>query len=950
MTNPLLQLSQAGQSIWLDYLHRKIMENGQLKRWIEEDGLKGMTSNPSIFEKAIGEGGDYDDRLKAVLERADLEAGDLYEKLAIADIQAAADQFRPVYDRLEGADGYVSLEVSPYLAMDTEATIAEARRLWRAVDRPNVMIKVPGTDPGTPAIRRLVGEGININVTLLFGLDAYLAVADAHMEGLEALKAAGGDVAKVRGVASFFVSRIDTQIDKEIDRRLEAGAGPRANYLRALRGKVAIANAKVAYQRYLEMLDTPRWTARAAAGAAPQRLLGASTGTKDPAYSDILYVETLIGADTINTMPVKTLDAFRDHGTVRPSLTEGLDETQGVLAAVERLGLDLNGVTDRLVVDGVRQFAEAFDKLLTAVAVKRTQLLDDRLNRQAVKLPAALQTKVDEALERARAETWIRRLWAKDASLWTGDGEGGWLGWLDAGRGEAIDLKALAGFQFEVKAASFDHALLLGMGGSSLGPEVLAQTFGARPGFPELLVLDSTDPAQIRRVEAQIDPARTLFVVSSKSGSTLEADILHRHFFDLAVKALGEGRAFAHFVAITDPNSDLDAQAKTEAFRRVFHGDPQIGGRYSVLSNFGMVPAALIGLDVEAFSRASQAMVRACGPSVPPAANPAAVLGLTLAEAAKSGRDKVCILASKGIADLGAWLEQLLAESTGKGGKGVIPVDAEPLGAAEAYSEDRIFVRIRLEDAVEPELDATVHALRDLDHPVIEIALSDPDTLGQEFFRWEMAVAIAGAAIGLNPFDQPDVEASKTKTQDLTDGYEQTGRLPPQRPIMSSDGLDLYADPPNAEVLRQASATGSLEGYLGAHFRRAHQGDYVGLLAYLDRSAEHAAALQEVRSFIRDHTQLATVLGFGPRYLHSTGQAYKGGPNSGVFLQITAETGEDIPVPGRDCTFGMIEAAQARGDMEVLEARDRRVVRLDLGRDVEGGLKRLAEAVERALS
>jgi transaldolase / glucose-6-phosphate isomerase len=381
MTNPLIQLSQAGQAVWLDYLHRKILENGELKRLIGEDGLKGMTSNPSIFEKAIAEGDDYDDRLRAALKGEDREAGDLYEVLAIADIQAAADQFRPVYDRLDGADGYVSLEVSPYLAMDTEATVAEARRLWRAVDRPNLMIKVPGTDPGVPAIRRLIGKGININVTLLFGLDAYLAVAEAHMAGLEALKAAGGDISRVRGVASFFVSRIDTQIDKEIDRRLGSGA-VQADELRALRGKVAIANAKVAYQCYLEMLSTPRWKALAAAGAAPQRLLWASTGTKDPAYSDILYVETLIGADTVNTMPVKTLEAFRDHGTVRPTLAEDVDRARDILTSAEQLGLDLDGVTDGLVVDGVRQFSEAFDKLLAAIANKRADMLGGHLNRQ----------------------------------------------------------------------------------------------------------------------------------------------------------------------------------------------------------------------------------------------------------------------------------------------------------------------------------------------------------------------------------------------------------------------------------------------------------------------------------------------------------------------------------------------------------------------------------------
>jgi len=377
MSNRLLDLANAGQSVWLDYLHRKILENGELKRLIAEDGLKGMTSNPSIFEKAIGEGDTYDPALRAALKTAELSPEELYEGLAIADIQAAADQFRATYDRLGGADGYVSLEVSPRLAMDTEATVAEARRLWRAVDRPDVMIKVPGTGPGAPAIRRLIGEGVNVNVTLLFGLDAYRAVADAHMAGLEDFKAAGGDVARVHGVASIFVSRIDSQIDAAIDRRLQAGAGDDAEPLKALRGKVAIANAKIAYQRYQEMLGTPRWQALAAAGAAPQRLLWASTGAKDAAYSDVLYVDNLIGPDTINTMPVKTLDAFRDHGQVRPTLTEGVDEARRVLAEAKRLGLDLDGVTARLVEDGVRLFAEAFDKLLAVVADKRARILGE---------------------------------------------------------------------------------------------------------------------------------------------------------------------------------------------------------------------------------------------------------------------------------------------------------------------------------------------------------------------------------------------------------------------------------------------------------------------------------------------------------------------------------------------------------------------------------------------
>jgi transaldolase/glucose-6-phosphate isomerase len=948
MTNSLLQLADAGQAVWLDYLHRKIFNNGELRRLIEEDGLRGMTSNPSIFEKAIGEGHDYDEQLKALLAKSDLEPGELYEKLAISDIQTAADQFRPLYDRLGGADGYVSLEVSPYIGMDTEGTIAEARRLWHEVNRPNVMIKVPGTRPGVPAIRQLIGEGINVNVTLLFGLDAYQAVADAHMEGLEALKIAGGDIRRVRGVASFFVSRIDTQIDNEIDRRVKAG-DPEAEALKALRGKVAIANAKIAYQLYLEMLESPRWKALQAAGAAPQRLLWASTGTKDPAYSDVLYVDTLIGPDTINTMPVKTLEAFKDHGRLSPSLTEDVAGARQVMASAERLGLDLQGVTDRLVVDGVRLFADAFDELLAAVARKRTEVLGDRLNLQGFKLPSGLQDQVDEAREQARREGWSRRLWAKDASLWTGADEARWLSWLDAGQGRDIDLAALQAFQAEVKAAGFAHALLLGMGGSSLGPEVLAQTFGAQPGFPELLVLDSTDPAQVRRLRAKIDPKSTLFIVASKSGSTLEPDILHRYFFDEASKALGEAEAGAHFIAITDPGSKLEETAKGQRFRRIFHGEPQIGGRYSVLSNFGLVPAAIMGLDLEAFVRSTQLMVRSCGASAPPAANPGIELGLVLGTAARAGQDKLSILASKGISDLGAWLEQLIAESTGKQGKGVIPVDAEPLGAPEAYSYDRIFVDLRLEGREEPKLDALVKAMEELGHPVVRIVLASRDSLGQEFFRWEVATAIAGAVLQVHPFDQPDVEAAKVKARALTDAFEKSGSLPAEAPAVRSNGIALYADPRNADALAQAAGEPTIEAWLGAHFSRADEGDYIGLLAYLDRSHAHEEALQKVRARIRDKRRVATALEFGPRFLHSTGQAYKGGPNSGVFLQITAQPNADLPVPGRSFSFGVVEAAQARGDLEVLAERDRRLLRLDLGHDVEGGLRALADAVERSL-
>ena len=568
------------------------------------------------------------------------------------------------------------------------------------------------------------------------------------------------------------------------------------------------------------------------------------------------------------------------------------------------------------------------------------------MNRHLTRLPAPLQAEVDQALARAGREGWASKLWARDASLWTSKDEAKWLKWLDAGSGGCVDLVALQAFQSEVKAAGFAHVLLIGMGGSSLGPEVLAQTFGAQAGFPQLLVLDSTDPGQIRRFEALIDPKSTLFIVSSKSGTTLEPDILQRHFWAVAKSAVGDAVG-SHFVAVTDPGSKLEKTAGEEGWRRVFHGDPGIGGRYSVLSNFGMVPAAAMGVDLNRFFQSTRTMVAACGPQEPPEANPGVELGCILGAAARGGQDKVCILASKGVADLGAWLEQLLAESTGKGGKALIPIDAEPSGAVEAYSHDRVFAYLRLEGHDEPELDTLADQLAEAGHPLVWIDLNDRADIGQEFFRWEVATAIAGAVMQLNPFDQPDVEASKVKTRALTDQYEQTGSLEPETPVAREGGVALYTDDGNAR--RLSGGDGSVQAHLEALLRSVAPGDYVGILAYLDRTHGHIDALQKVRKRIRDRKRVATVLGFGPRFLHSTGQAYKGGPNSGVFIQLTHDPAEDIAVPGQRYGFKVVIAAQARGDMGVLVERGRRVIRLDLGGDVEGGLKWLAAAVDRAL-
>ena len=516
--NTLKALEKFGQSPWLDFIQRSFLEDGRLQTLIDTDGLKGMTSNPSIFEKAMGHGTDYDTGFKKLADKGDLDAQSIYEHLAVEDIQHAADLLAPVYAATKKVDGYVSLEVSPYLALRTDETVAEARRLWPWVKRENLMIKVPGTTAGVPAIRTLIGEGMNINVTLLFSLEAYKAVAEAYIAGLEDFKAKGGDISKVASVASFFVSRIDAQIDKKIDERVKAGDKD-SEALKSVRGKTAIANAKMAYQHYLELIASPRWKTLEAAGAMPQRLLWASTGTKDKAYSDVLYVEELIGEATVNTMPPTTMDAFRDHGKLRNALLEGVDDAKHVMATVKSLGLDLDGVTTFLVDDGVKSFAKAADDLLGAVAAKRNAMLGDTLATVKSTLPEDLGKKVAAALEDWREHGKIRELWTHDAKLWTGADEAKWLAWLNIVADRTADLPALVAFQEKVKAGGFTHVLLLGMGGSSLGPEVLTETFGHRGGYPELVVLDSTDPQQIAAFEKKVTLKTTLCIVSSKSGA-----------------------------------------------------------------------------------------------------------------------------------------------------------------------------------------------------------------------------------------------------------------------------------------------------------------------------------------------------------------------------------------------------------------------------------------------
>ncbi|MEA2861259.1 MAG: transaldolase / glucose-6-phosphate isomerase, partial [Methylobacteriaceae bacterium] len=761
--------------------------------------------------------------------------------------------------------------------------------------------------------------------------------------------AGGGDPSHVASVASFFVSRIDSAVDKQLDEKIARANDPsEKERLAALKGKVAIANARLAYQEYKRLFSGARWDRLAAKGARPQRLLWASTGTKNKDYSDVLYVEELIGPNTVNTVPPATLEAFRDHGKPRDSLEENIEDARGVLAELEKSGISLDAITADLVKDGVKQFADAADKLYGAVAHKRAVVLAHGIDRQELNLGSHIAKAVEKSTEEWRASARIRRLWQHDKSVWTGTDEDKWLGWLNSAA--SADIADYEDFAQRVRGQKFTDAVVLGMGGSSLGPEVLAETFARKPGFPKLRVLDSTDPAQVRAMEAAIDIAKTVFIVSSKSGGTTEPNVMKDYFFARVSKAVGADEAGHRFLAVTDPGSSLERVATKQGFARIFHGHPTIGGRYSVLSPFGLVPAAAAGIDISTLLKHTLAMVRSCGPDVPPHENPGVQLGLAMGLAGLEGRDKVTILSSKKIADFGAWAEQLIAESTGKDGKGLIPIDGEPVGDVALYGNDRFFIDIRTESENDTAHDERLAALEKAGHPVVRIVMKSVDYIGQEFFRFEMATAVAGAVLGINPFNQPDVEDAKIKTRELTAAFEKTGALPPEKPVMSFAQADIFTDDKNAAALRKAGADGGLGSWLKAHLARASSGDYVALLAYIERNHAHIGALQHMRLEVRDKRHVATCAEFGPRFLHSTGQAYKGGPNSGVFLQITSDDAKDLAVPGQKASFGVIKAAQARGDFDVLTERGRRALRVHLKGDLESGLRMLETAIANALN
>jgi transaldolase / glucose-6-phosphate isomerase len=942
MGNQLRELAAVGQSIWLDNIRRSMFASGDLQRLIDL-GLRGMTSNPTIFEKAIGSGTDYDEQLRTLVEERDAVA--VFEALAIRDIRSAAELFAPVYESTNALDGYVSLEVSPTLARDTEGTIAAAKRLWQAVDRPNVMIKIPGTPEGVPAIKASIAAGININVTLLFSVDRYEAAANAYIEGLEERIAHGKRIDRIASVASVFVSRIDTAVDKKLQAKIDRG-----EHVEYLLGKAAIASTKLTYQRFQKLFEGDRFAALRAKGAHVQRPLWASTSTKNPAYPELMYVESLVGKDTVNTVPPNTLEALLDHGVVVPdTILDEVDRARAVVEALAKEQISLYDVTEELVAEGVKSFADSFNAMLAAIQSKLEKLRSDAPPRVALALGSASEA-AEDALDHLAAIDFLHKLWKADPSPWSTAPEHveiikHALGWVEIPQQTHAQSGELRDFAHAC-AKRFDHVVVLGMGGSSLAPDILRETFGRTPGYPTLHVLDSTDPQQIQAVDESLDIARSLFIVASKSGTTTEPDAFYRYFFARVQQTVGGANAADHFVAITDPGTKLEKEAKDTGFLRVFTNDPNIGGRYSALSYFGMVPAALAGYDVTAIlDRAINAM-HAHAPTVVPFDAPGLRFGAALGSLQKNGRDKLTILTHPSVHAFGAWAEQLVAESTGKSGIGIVPVEGEPLGAVSAYADDRVFAYV---GAGLPGGDAhTLARLTELEaagHPVIRLAMADTLDIGEQFYLWEIATAAAGSVMGIDAFDQPNVQESKDNTKRLLAEYVAKGAFPEPEPRVRTG--DVLVFPLSGS---RAAAFGSdLQSAVNAVVEMIRPGDYVAFNAYVPMNAENESVLRSLRTTVRDAQKVATTVGFGPRFLHSTGQLHKGGPNEGVFFQITYDAPFDLPIPGM-VGFRTLQRAQALGDFESLEARERRGARIHFPGDAHRGLEALAAALEAAVS
>ena len=949
--NPLLELRELGQSVWYDDLRRGLITSGELQRMVSDYGITGITSNPTIFEKAISGSTDYDHSIKELIGQG-LDEGEILRHLFSEDIKMGADIFLPVYEGSGGRDGFVSVEVSPRVARSVEDTIDEAKKLHSLIGRQNVMIKVPATREGITSLELLISEGYNINVTLLFSVERYREIALAYIRGMERRLKEGKPLDSVSSVASFFISRIDTAVDSIIEGMILSASGKDRRRLTSLLGRTAIANAKLAYREYMEIFHGERFRHLLSRGARPQRLLWASTGVKNPRYSDVKYVDGLIGRETVNTMPLKTLLAFLDHGKVKETLTEGMEEAERVMEDIASIGIDMEDVTERLEEEGIEKFLNSFNNLMECISMRKKIITSGRAMRISYKLND-LESPVRDTMERLKREDFPGRLWNKDPTLWKKDEPDrgiikNALGWVTVPDTMEGRIEELVAFGEEIKEEGYRDVVLLGMGGSSLAPLVLSRTFPPKEGYPELKVLDSTDPVAIMDIDTSIDPERTLFIVSSKSGTTIEPLTLFEYFFK-RVSGVVDKDPGRNFIAITDPDTPLVELSERYRFRRTFVNPPDIGGRFSALSYFGLVPAVVKGIDISRLLFHAGELMEATQPCVPVTDNPAIILGSILGLCAAAGRDKATIFTDRRISSFGLWIEQLLAESTGKEGKGIIPITGEPPGKPEVYGDDRLFVSLELPNS-EHGIEETLHGLERRGHPVVRIYLNDVHELGGGFYMWEVATAVAGSIIGINPFDQPDVEDAKRRTRMILKGFEKGERPSSALPVVAEgDGFSISIGRTMAEALRDgfSDAVSCVRASLGL----LKKGDYIGILAYFNpNDHEIEGIFTDIRLSLRDSTGCATQFGYGPRYLHSTGQLHKGGPKRSLFMVFLHQDTRDLKIPARGYTFRELELSQGLGDVDTLDARGRRVLLFHLHGDAGKALREVKDVIRAGMA
>ncbi len=906
LKNNSVRLYECGQSIWLDNIRRGLIRNGQIAKEISNGSIRGITTTPSIFRKAISDSRDYENAL-IPMAMANVSAADILFQLTVEDIRKATDLFRDLYIKSQGNDGFVSLEVSPLYAHDTEKTIEQARQLWKSVNRPNLMIKIPVTDESIPAITELTAAGINLNLTLIFSPERYTSAANAYIAGLRKRIENGESIDKIRSAASVFISRVDKKIDKILS---EIGVSAQS-----LLGKAAIRNAQRIYNVRERLFDDEHFGEIKSHGGKMQRILWSSTSTKNPLFKPTYYVENLIGTETINTVTPVTLDALQKSCDIKQTLPVPDEEIDDYFIALENAGISLNDVYTQLEEEGIETYANDYNLTLEYI---KNRCQDIRKNQKN------LQDQIQETFEKFDHESIMRRIYTKDPTVWTFNTSAypeirSRLGWLDTYKTTETAIPEFLSLRNDLKKEGISKILLFGMGGSSLAAEVIADLFEKDTDI-KLQILDTSDPLQIAEARRKHNPKETLFIAASKSGTTTEVKMLLEYFMAEAKESLGDIAA-EHFIAITDPGTSLEKTARDYGFRRIFLSDITTGGRFSALTPFGILPAILMGLDPQKISSKVYAMMQNCSPSLPFNRNEGAALGTFIGIAAANGRDKLTILTDPEFTPFGSWLEQLIAESSGKEGKGIIPVDREPDLIGKTYSNDRAFVYINLNNS----LSEKIAKIKSSGIPVFEIFVDDCYDIFSEFYRWEIAIAVACAILNVNAFDQPNVQESKGLTAARIDEYQAKGFIEDFPAVWQDENSDVCTV--NDEI--NLTGCSNCDEIINSFVSGAEPGkNYIAVNAYFPRNTETETWLQQLRSAILHSTNCATTLGFGPRFQHSTGQLHKGGTNSGYFIQIVADYDKDIDIPNTNLTFKTLERAQSMADLESLKANGRKAIRI----------------------